>query len=261
MISLIVSHYKNMPALQLVFKTLAWQTSQDFEAIVAEDDNSQECADFIATCKQTYSFDIQHVFHEKIGFRKCKILNDAVRVSRGEKLVFIDGDCILHKRFIAEYDKAIAPNNYYYGRRVWLNETITQTLLKTQDLNVLNIANLIRFGVSNPFAGLYVPLPYKAAHNRREIWGCNWGVLKEYVLGINGFDEDFTQTGYGEDLHIGWRLRKHYNLQLISLKKRAIQYHLHHARTIIPQSGKELYEQKIASGETICKHGLQKINL
>jgi cellulose synthase/poly-beta-1,6-N-acetylglucosamine synthase-like glycosyltransferase len=259
MISLIVSHYRNLPALTLVFKTLEWQTNQNFEVIVAEDDNSQECIDFISDCKQKYSFSIAHVSHEKVGFRKCKILNDAVKIAKYEKLVFIDGDCILHKRFIDVYEKTINKNCYYYGRRVWLNKEITDELHKTLNLKYLSFRYLLQYKVPNFTAAIYFPLRPSLKQKNREIWGCNWGILKEYVLGVNGFDEDFTETGFGEDLHIGWRLRQKYNLELVSVKNKANQYHLYHNRIIIPNTVKSLYEQKIAEGIIVCKNGIKKL--
>lgn len=259
MISLIVSHYKNIPALSLVMQSLTWQKDKNFELIIAEDDDSEECKVFVAEALKKYTFPIKHVWHVKDGFSKCKILNKAVEVSAFEKLVFIDGDCILHPNFIAVYNKVITENEYYYGRRVWLTESISQKLYTTGNLKLLSLCNLIRHKVPNITASFVLPFRPSFKKSNPEIWGCNWGILKKYVTGVNGFDEDYNKTGYGVDLDIAWRLRKKYDLQLISLKNKAIQYHLYHPMNNIPSASKEMYERKIAEGFAECKNGIQKM--
>jgi cellulose synthase/poly-beta-1,6-N-acetylglucosamine synthase-like glycosyltransferase len=107
MLSIIISYYKNMPALRLIFDALAVQTYGRFEAIVAEDAQDAAAIAFIAECRRRYPFPILHVSHEDCGFRKTKILNDAIRISHGEGLVFIDGDCIPHRRFMEVYARSI----------------------------------------------------------------------------------------------------------------------------------------------------------
>ena len=78
-----------------------------------------------------------HVSHEDCGFRKNKILNDAIKITEGEKLVFIDGDCILHRKFLEMYNLNIKRDAYYYARRVMLSERMSNKLLSTK--NVKNI--------------------------------------------------------------------------------------------------------------------------
>jgi glycosyltransferase involved in cell wall biosynthesis len=42
---------------------------------------------------------IQHVWQEDDGFQKCRVMNKAIVASRGEYLIFTDGDCIPHPDF------------------------------------------------------------------------------------------------------------------------------------------------------------------
>ena len=49
-------------------------------------------------------FGIKHVFQENIGFRKCKILNEAIKIEK-EKIAVIDGECLLQYKFLENYNK------------------------------------------------------------------------------------------------------------------------------------------------------------
>jgi len=258
MVSLIISFYKDIIALDLIFKTLSIQTCKDFEVIVAEDDNAVLSKEFIDNAKSIYFFPIKHVSHEKLGFRKTKILNDAIKISSSEKLVFIDGDCLLHKRFIESYTQFINENGYYYGRRVMLSPSITKKISITGDISLLNSLSFILHRVPNPVSWLYLPLVPQVAKSSREIWGCNWGVLKKYVIGVNGFDEDYNAACYGEDLDIAWRLKKKYELKLYSLRTRVIQYHLDHRKSYEQHALRELYIEKVNAAIAFCKNGIEK---
>ena len=44
-------------------------------------------------------FEIKHVSQEDVGFRKCKILNEAIKIA-SKNIIIIDGDCLLHHKFL-----------------------------------------------------------------------------------------------------------------------------------------------------------------
>ena len=47
--------------------------------------------------------EIIHLTQEDKGFRKNKILNEAIRTDKTGYMIFIDGDCIPHPDFIKEH--------------------------------------------------------------------------------------------------------------------------------------------------------------
>ncbi|MDR2562693.1 MAG: glycosyltransferase [Prevotellaceae bacterium] len=263
MISLIIASYKNIPGLELIFEALKRQTFQDFEVIVAEDDNAAETVLFLERCRKECRFPIAHVSHEDCGFRKNKIMNEAVKISKGEKLVFLDGDCIPHRKFLEMYDLNIKKGAYYYGRRVLMSEKMTNKLLATKNLKLISLINLLLSGSSEIAQGIFFPYRPSISKKNREIWGSNWGVLKEYVIRINGYDEDYTSACCGEDNDIGWRLRG-IGLKLISLKNKTIQYHLFHRSRYVENVAAEgllkLNAKKLA-GITFCVNGIDKKKL
>jgi glycosyltransferase involved in cell wall biosynthesis len=96
--SLIIAVYKNVAYLKSVLDSLKYQTVNDFEVIIAEDGDSKGMQEFIASYPFLHPF--QHITQPDEGWRKNKILNQAIRASKSNWLIFIDGDCVLHPRFI-----------------------------------------------------------------------------------------------------------------------------------------------------------------
>jgi glycosyltransferase involved in cell wall biosynthesis len=135
-ISLIIAFYKNIAALELIFKALEKQTFKNFEIIIAEDDNNLKTIEFIKKSKLNQI--IKHVFHEDKGFRKNKILNEGIKIADGDFIVFIDGDCIPHKNFLKVYAKMASEETVLFGRRVMLSEKMTMELYSTRQLSLLS---------------------------------------------------------------------------------------------------------------------------
>jgi len=98
MISLIISFYKRLDILELIFQSLDKQSFKNFGIIVAEDNNDPQTVEFINKVRHMHTYGIQHVSQENIGFRKTRILSNAVKTAKGEQIVFIDGDCIFHSK-------------------------------------------------------------------------------------------------------------------------------------------------------------------
>ncbi|MDX9925511.1 MAG: glycosyltransferase, partial [Ignavibacteriaceae bacterium] len=79
--SLIIAVYNNKKYLELVFAGLERQTFKDFEVIIADDGSNSSIAELLSEYKKNSSFAIKHVWHDDKGFRKNKILNEAIRHS------------------------------------------------------------------------------------------------------------------------------------------------------------------------------------
>jgi len=258
MISLIISFYKHLDFLELIFQSLEKQSFKNFEVVVAEDNNDPQTVEFIERARMGYSFSIQHVSHEDTGFRKTVILNKAVKKTKGEKIVFIDGDCVLHKHFLYEYNKAITDTYFCYGRRVFCSKIHTDKLLKSKNIKSINIFQTFLFGGKSIGAGLYLPFKKNIHKQHRRILGCNWGIMKKNILAVNGFDEDYDHAGVGEDFDIDWRLKK-LGFKVRSMKGKAIVYHLYHKanyNTSDTEYVEKLMEEKKMIGNSFCINGI-----
>ncbi len=259
-ISLIISVYKRIDALALILSALNNQRFKDFEVVVAEDNDAQLMKEFIANQKTQYSFSVKHVSQPDDGFRKNKILNEAIKTAGGEYLVFIDGDCIPHYQFLNQYHKLLQPKLCLFGRRVMLSERLTQKLLANQNLKQINFLNLLAFGSKRLEDGVFIPFDLNLKKRDKGMWGCNFGLLKQHILDINGFDEDYTSANVGEDEDVEWRLRK-IGVQFKRIKNRVVLYHLHHNTHYSKEdytNNHIMMMRKMEANLFFCKNGIIK---
>lgn len=108
-IGVIISTYNNPTWLE---KTLWGYTAQSLKAdeiIIADDGSGGETRQLI----DGYAgiLPIKHVWHEDKGFRKTKILNEALKAATADYLVFTDQDCVPRNDFI-ETHVAFAEKGY-----------------------------------------------------------------------------------------------------------------------------------------------------
>jgi len=265
LISLIVAVYKNIDALRLVFQGLERQSFKNFEVIVAEDNNSSEMAEFIVAQQQKNTFPIKHVSQEDIAFRKCRILNEAITLASGDKIVFLDGDCIPHRHLLKQYHKIIAKGVFCGGRRVMLSQKLSERTLKSKNLKYLSFVNCILFGVEKYLKrSLYLPwLKLKKKTKESYLLGCNMGGEKSDLLAINGFDEDYQLPGVGEDLDLDWRLRA-YGAKIKAVSYQCVTYHLYHKIIYDINSTEQIKNRammtdKKKAGNWFCINGVKKL--
>jgi glycosyltransferase involved in cell wall biosynthesis len=100
--SVIAAFYNNLHYLKLVLAGFERQTEKEFEFIIADDGSKEEVVKEIENLSPKYSFRIKHIWHPDKGFRKNKILNQALLVSESDYLIFIDSDCVPHSSFVEE---------------------------------------------------------------------------------------------------------------------------------------------------------------
>ncbi len=261
-LSIIISYYKQPENLKLILKFLKKQTYKNFEVILSEDDNNPETLAWVKNIRKHLPFPLLHIYQEKdYGFRKNAMLNKAITISSSDNLVFIDGDCVPHKHFAKEYARNFEVKKILSGRAVMLDKKITEQLIETHDEKVLQWKNLL-FSRSEMlkegFYFPYFPLYWKV----RGLVGRNWGVKKDHLLAVNGFDNDYVHAGVGEDVDIEWRLKAS-GLTMKSLKNKAIVYHLFHPKGYSEKNVRKNYDllnRKKQQGNIVCKNGLKQVS-
>lgn len=255
-ISVIIAYYKNETFLKILLDAFQKQTCMEFEIVIAEDDNTLSESTINPS---QYSFPIKHVSQKDEGFRKCRILNKAILQASSDRIAFIDGDCIPHPRFI-ESNLVLAQYPCVFGRRVMLSKSHTKKIL-AGNLS-LGIVDLIKEGSKKIKHALYIPWRKPNQTENKGIWGCNWSIDKVILFELNGFDEDYTLAGIGEDVDIEWRLRK-FKVPIFYAKHRPIVYHMYHKEhydeEIVKQSQAILAEKK-RIGSAFCINGIEKAN-
>lgn len=266
--SLIISVYDNIPFLRAVLDSLRWQTEQDFEVIISEDAEHDEMARFVS--EYPFCQPMQHLTQPDTGWRKELALNRAVEAARADWLIFVDGDCVLHPRFVEMHLRYAAPDVVLAGKRLRLSKAISERLL-SGDIDARQMPAIVRRsllmggnGLRHIEEGFFLspdsfPGRFVSGRENHSITGCNMSLSREALRRINGFDEDYVRPAIGEDVDLVWRLRG-VGVEKRSLRNLAVQYHLWHPASWTDQSENQaLMHQRQAANQYICKNGIKKL--
>lgn len=270
-ISVIISVYKNIGALNIILKALANQTIKADEIIISEDGNSDIMKNFI----NSLNYDnLIHLTCEDIGWRKNIALNKAIVNTSGEYLIFIDGDVVPHQRFIEGHLSQAKKKRVCAGKRAELGKNISQEILD-EELSIDTVAdNYIRWikklhndKIRHYEDGIYIKPDgwiYKNFVSKKNISyliGCNFSCFKEDILSINGFDEDYIYPSVGEDVDINWRFRAS-GIEVISVRNIANVYHLWHKKgfgSTESEINNKILKNTIENNQYICLNGIKKL--
>lgn len=234
-IGVIISAYSNWQALHWTLLGYRLQQRLPSEIIVAEDSQFPEVAEVVRLHASAAPFPIRHLTQEDLGFRKCRILNQAIIASASDWLVFTDADCIPRADLLRVHEACARPGMFLTGAsHVNLPidaqpQLLNQSNLQTQRL--FDRAFLKAHGAPVPGLRLMPHGPLArlmdALTPRNVFVGCNAGAWRADLLKVCGFDESF---GYGaEDRNIGIRLN---NLGIRGIRARysLAWLHIEHAR-------------------------------
>ena len=145
--SLLISTYNWPEALELVLLSANNQSEQPDEILIADDGSSEETKNLIENFQKKLIVPIHHFWHEDTGFRKAIILNKAIAAAKGDYIIQVDGDCIMHKDFVRDHKALAQPNVYLFGSRVNIQEEFLPKLFASQKIrfnffnHVLQISN------------------------------------------------------------------------------------------------------------------------
>ena len=267
--SVIISVYDNTRLLKPVLDSLKIQSEKNFEIIISEDGQSEEMKTFVAD----YPFvnDFQHLTQEDNGWQKNKALNNAIRHAKSDWLIFIDGDCVLHPRFVEMHVRYACENVILAGKRVKLDPEISLFLENNIPEAISGLQKMflkrLFFGKGkivfieesifiSPDGWLrFIPALRKA----KRLIGCNMSFSRKAINAINGFDEEYTLPAVGEDTDLAWRFVAA-GFQLKSVRNLAVQYHLYHRENWSDNSENKtrmLANQSV--NRYICAKGLKKV--
>jgi hypothetical protein len=159
-------------------------------------------------------------------------------MTRGAHLVFVDGDCVLHHRFLERHFVRRRPRHVLSGRRVMLDAELTRRLT-TEDVSSGRIEAL-SFWWRHAKAhdrrnGFYLPALYgwRGLFSRQyAILGSNFSVSREDFLSVNGYDERILARGM-EDVNLRRRLLNS-GAATGSIAHEALQYHCDHGAGVFP---------------------------
>jgi len=266
-VSLLVLTYNWPEALGRVLASAAAQSRLPDEVIVADDGSGPATRAVIERMAKSFPVPLRHVWQEDLGFRASRSRNLGIAASRGEYVVMIDGDMVLHPDFIADH-LALAGRGYFLqGGRFKNSERESRRLLAggrpvfapwaDADFQVFD-------GIKRLYAFRSLPLArWKSrARSGGRVMSCNMSCWRDDLLRVNGFDEQME--GYGaEDRELAARL-ENTGLTRRALKWAALAVHLWHNSRSPPDvddmdlPNNRLFHATRTQGITCCERGISQ---
>ena len=234
--SVILTTYNQPQWLELVLHGYSIQQQSGFELVVADDGSEIATQEVIERYQPMFEDRLRHVWQPDDGFRKTRIMNQAVTVARHPYLIFSDGDCIPRSDFVVTHLQRARPGHFLSGGYFKLSPSVSQTITKDvitsgevfdpawlYDQGQTRSHKALKLTARGPVAALLNLLtPAKASWN-----GHNSSGWKQDIERINGFDERM-QYG-GEDRELGERL-VNAGIRPTQIRYTTTCVHLEHAR-------------------------------
>ncbi len=235
-IAVILSTYNSPQRLEPTLVGYAAQQLKDFEIIIADDGSAETTRELIRSMARHYQLPIRHVWQSDEGFRKCRILNQAVLATSADYLIFSDGDCIPRADFVSTHARLARRSRFLSGGYFKLGAATSAgiTAEAILDGRALDPRWLRSHGTANSFkltklrANHWQATLLNAVTPTRATWnGHNSSCWRQDALRVNGFDE---RMGYwAQDREFGERL-VHAGVRGVQIRYSAICVHLYHER-------------------------------
>ena len=254
-VTLAITTHARADALARVLTCVRAQSRPPDGLIIAEDGVDPSTAEVILhhaerAASASSATRVRHVQQHHQGFRVARLRNLAIAAATDDYIVFVDGDMLLHPRFLEDHMRCARPGYWTQGVRVPLDADAS--------------------ALPGPFSrgrfGLRRAALWHAPRLQRVLRGpgaallavksCNQGFWRADLLRVNGFDERFE--GWGpEDKELCARL-EHAGVRRQALLGGGIACHLHHPPA--PRDRRALNESllaaTLASRATRCERGV-----
>ncbi|MFV8572400.1 glycosyltransferase family 2 protein [Marinobacter sp. SBS5] len=235
-IGVVITTYNSPLWLSKVLTGYECQTFTKFRVIIADDGSTDETRALINSFKERGILEIDHVWHEDDGFRKCQILNKAIQETRCDYLIFTDGDCIPEPDFVKTHHDLAKPGLFLSGGYIKLTMPVSEAIAD-EDIRsgvIFKPDWLVAHGQPknhklwklSPSTGfrnfMNCITPAAASWN-----GMNSSTWTQDLIAVNGFNEDMQYGGL--DRELGERLWN-YGHKSQQIRYSTVCLHLDHAR-------------------------------
>lgn len=267
MFSVIVSTYNAPRELDLTLCGISRQTCLPNEVLIADDGSTRETHELVASWIEKLGCELRHVWQCDRGYRKARIVNEAVRRAHGDHLVFLDGDSVPHSSWMADHVQAADDRRVLCGRRVKLGPDISHVIDRALILGgglesmVGQVFKSVLKGETRRYM-LGIRLPAWLArtfHPRpRKLMGVNFSLPREAFERVNGYDEEWIDYER-EDRDLELRLLRS-DIPFYPLLNRAVVYHLYHPMRPVSKETEAKVRAEENSHRTRCEKGLFQEN-
>lgn len=268
-ISLIVPVYNRLEHFRAQFKCLLKQEVLPYEVIITDDGSKENILDYIGDLLSQAKFKVKHVFQKDKGFRKTRALNNGVKASEGDFLVFCDQDLVFGTDYIKVVKENANEKEFIHFRPINLTQEERDRFIEEQRSLDFSYKKFVERLPKEYTLSANKTLKkdsirrvlYKLGLRKRgiKLVGMSYSVSKKNYIKVNGYDEKYQGWGY-EDDDFGNRL---YAVGITGREGRTkeIQLHLwHHMDPTKKKSQNEDYyakrrEEVLEKKEYFCEYG------
>ncbi len=256
-VCLIISSYNRPDALELVLKSLGHQTVYPDEIIIADDGSGDATRSLIESYNRNTMLPVKHVWQADEGFRLARVRNLGLAQASADYVIFLDGDMVLHPRFVASHVHYAQKGYFLQGSRVILSNFRSLKMIEKGHLSPGFFAS----GVTNRQHMIHSRWLSKLFSRVSDRWdtvrGCSMSYWMSDLVRVNGFDEAYHDWGR-EDNDIAVRMMNA-GIQRKNLKFCAVAYHLYHPERKLDEGllrNDELLKETVAQKRIRCVKGL-----
>ena len=257
-LALIINTWNQADYLRRVLDAVARQTSSPEEVVLADDGSDDDTGKIFSEWAGRQTIAAHHVTQQHEGFRRSRILNQAIAKSNSDYLVFLDGDTVPHPKFIFDHRGLAQPGVFIQGHRA-LIEKRAAAWFGRNDFNSDRRRALWQWQISGLKNAFRWPRPWlRHRQDLHGIRGCNLGIWREHLVQVNGYNEAFVGWGR-EDSELAVRLMN-CQVERVDVRGWALCFHLWHSpapRSSL-DSNDELLAQAQRAATTRCATGLDQ---
>ncbi len=231
-VSVVIPVYNKLDNLIAALKTLDNQRSKiEFEVIISDDGSDKSIYEKIKRIAKEKKYKIKYIFQEDIGFRAGQARNNGILKCKYENIIFLDQDIIVPENFVEEMYLQLKKEKLVIYKTVYISEEEKDKI--KDKIGGIEFAELFDF-----------ILPRRIKRLKKEIRADKWrslknkfglrkqgahtfgifGIKKEILKKISGFDEEFLGYGY-EDIEFSNRIYNNgYKTKVLDIKT----IHLYH---------------------------------
>lgn len=258
-VSVIITTYNNPLYLKKVLDGFLCQKRAPSELIIADDGSGNDTTQLIKSFSEIAPFPVLHVWQEDKGFRAARIRNKAIKRSSGDYIILLDGDCVINSNFVSDHLLLSEKGFFIQGKRILVNRSASIAFTHALADSFVSLIKIVLAGKISNIHHIFRFPSFPPVKNRSlsGIKSCNLSFLKQDILAVNGFNEDFTGWG-NEDSDLACRFFK-YGLVKKVHPFMAVCFHLWHpTNKIVTEMNKKLLSESIESKEYFCSNGLVK---
>lgn len=255
-LSLIITTYNQPEYLARVLAAVARQSVKPEEVFLADDGSDSRTAEVFSSWPTPPGIKTEHLWQKNEGFRRSRILNEAIARTTGDYLVFLDGDTVPHPEFIADHRRVLRQGAFLQGHRALVSRT-GSVYFGSRDFRRDRRDAFWRGQITGFKLAFRWPRPWvRQRRDLRGIRGCNLSLWRDSLVRVNGFNEAFVGWGR-EDSELAVRLMN-LGVRRLDVRGWALCYHLWHppaSRAGLPANDQLLAEAQ-RSGILRCELGL-----